>query len=286
MQPDLLKQKQAALREHLYEMALSCMDEPELRQMLVKLKFIYSNDFRHNYSEFFPLIVDISKDNNSYNLDFLSNNLEALREMVLKSFIEGESKSNALYQSLDKLIDHINLEIARYSHYSMSEQKVNDLESKHRALQSELKESTEALKLAQKKVSTVQTELIAVLSIFAAIVLTFSGSISFIGNALSGMGTTPFFRAVFFVLLCGFVVFNTIFLMMYMVGKITGRNIYARCQSADCTCDSGQPKCHGIVRIKRRLPYVFWMNAIFLILMAADLILWNLNAAFSFFPAM
>lgn len=285
MQPDVLKRKQAALREYLYDMALSCMDESQLRQMLTKLKSIYSNDFRHSYSEFFPMIVEISKDNNSYDLDFLSNNLEALREMVLKSFIEGESESNALYQSLDKLIDHINLEIARYSHYSMSEQKVNDLESKHRTLQSELKESTEALKSAQKKVSTVQTELIAVLSIFAAIVFTFSGSISIIGNALSGMGAAPFFKAVFFVLLCGFVVFNTIFLMMYIVGKVTGRNIYARCQSPDCTCDGGQPKCHGIVRIKKRLPYVFWMNAVFLILMAADLILWNLNAVFSFFPA-
>ena len=285
MQPDVLKRKQAALRAYLYDMALSCMDESQLRQMLTKLKSIYSNDFRHSYSEFFPMIVEISKDNNSYDLDFLSNNLEALREMVLKSFIEGESESNALYQSLDKLIDNINLEIARYSHYSMSEQKVNDLESKHRTLQSELKESTEALKSAQKKVSTVQTELIAVLSIFAAIVFTFSGSISIIGNALSGMGAAPFFKAVFFVLLCGFVVFNTIFLMMYIVGKVTGRNIYARCQSPDCTCDGGQPKCHGIVRIKKRLPYVFWMNAVFLILMAADLILWNLNAVFSFFPA-
>lgn len=151
MQPDVLKRKQAALREYLYDMALSCMDESQLRQMLTKLKSIYSNDFRHSYSEFFPMIVEISKDNNSCDLDFLSNNLEALREMVLKSFIEGESESNALYQSLDKLIDHINLEIARYSHYSMSEQKVNDLESKHRTLQSELKESTEALKSAQKK---------------------------------------------------------------------------------------------------------------------------------------
>lgn len=285
MRPDILKRKQAELSGYLYEMALSCMNEPQLRQMLIKLRSIYSDDFRHNYSEFFPLIVDISKDSNSYDLDFLSNNLDALREMVLNSFSAGESESNALYQSLDKLIDHINLEIARYNHYSMSEQKVNDLESKHRTLQSELKESTEALRSAQKKVSTVQTELIAVLSIFAAIVFTFSGSISIIGNALSGMTAAPFFKAVFFVLLCGFVVFNTIFLMMYIVGKVTGRNIYARCQSTDCTCDGGQPRCHGIVRIKKRLPYVFWLNAVFLILMAADLILWNLNAVFSFFPA-
>lgn len=57
MQPDVLKRKQAALREYLYDMALSCMDESQLRQMLTKLKSIYSNDFRHSYSEFFPMIV-------------------------------------------------------------------------------------------------------------------------------------------------------------------------------------------------------------------------------------
>ena len=113
----------------------------------------------------------------------------------------------------------------------------------------------------------------------------FSGSLSFIGNALNGMSNTSFFKAVFFILLCGMVVFNLIFLMMYIVGKITGRNIYARCESEDCSCDpSGKPKCKGITRIKKRLPYIFWMNISLLILMALDIVMWCLNMNFWFLP--
>lgn len=277
--------RQSDLKKYLLEMATSCMDEDAIRSMAIKLKALYSNGFRHNYSEFFPLIVDISKDDNEYNLDFLSTNLEESRALVERDYVSGEKEFKGLYMPLSKLSDHINLEIGRYNYYSRSEQKVRDLEKRNQSLRIDLKKATDELVTAQKTVSTMQTELISVLSIFAAIVLAFSGSLSFIGNALNGMSNTSFFKAVFFILLCGMVVFNLIFLMMYIVGKITGRNIYARCESEDCSCDpSGKPKCKGITRIKKRLPYIFWMNISLLILMALDIVMWCLNMNFWFLP--
>lgn len=272
------QRRQTDLKKYLFEMASSCMDEPAIRSMAIKLKTLYSDNFRHNYSEFFPLIVEISKDENEYNLDFLSTNLEESRALVERDYITGEKEFKGLYMPLSKLSDHINLEIGRYNYYSKSEQQVKDLEKRNQTLQVELKNATNALKSAQNTVSTMQTELISVLSIFAAIVLAFSGSLSFIGNALNGMSSTSFFKATFFVLLCGMVVFNLIFLMMYIVGKITGRNIYARCESENCSCgENGKPKCGGITRVRKRLPYIFWVNLVLLILMVLDIIAWCLN---------
>ena len=120
------------------------------------------------------------------------------------------------------------------------------------------------MKNATKKLNLVQTELIAVLSIFSAIVVTFSGSMSFIGGALQGMEKAPFAKSIFFISLCGFVLFNLVYLMMYLVAKITERNIYARCKTPDCSCKS---TCCGINKVRKRLPYVFWTNVALLIIL-------------------
>ena len=240
------RRRHSELKNYLYEMATSCKDDGEIREIAIRLKGLYSDGFRHNYSEFFAIIVEMAKDENEYSLDYLSNNLEAARVLVEQDYVNGEKEFKGLYRPLSKLSDHINLEIARYSYSSIHEQRVRDLEKKNQTLQISLNEATKKLGDAQSSISSVQTELIAVLSIFAAIVLTFSGSMSILGNALSGVQNISSLKLVFFVLLCGFVVCNIIFMMMYLVSKITRRSIYAKCKSEDCTCrKDGSPKCCG-----------------------------------------
>lgn len=279
------KRKQSELKKLLLSMADSCFDDDAIKQTATKLKGLYADGFRHSYSEFFPLIVEISRDDNSYSVDYLSNNLEALQTLMEQDSITETKQFESLYEPLLKLSDHINLEIGRISHYSVNEQRVADLETKNAALQNEIKRATGELLDAKEKISTVQTELIAVLSIFAAIVLAFSGSISYFSSALSGMQDTNFFKMVAIVLLCGFCVFNLIFAMMYVVGKITRRNIYAKCQNEDCICkEDGKNTCGTLKRIRKRLPYVFWFNIAVLILLILDIVAWCLNMNFWYLP--
>lgn len=277
--------RQEELKAHLYDMASAMKEDDELRKIAIKLKGLYTGGFRHGYSEFFALIVEIAKDDNEYSLDFLANNITNVRALVEQDYVDGEKEFQGLYGPLTKLSDHINLEIARYSYSSIHEQRVLDLEKRNKNLQTELADATEKLGEAQKSMSSVQAELIAVLSIFAAIVLTFSGSMSLLGNALTGMENAPFFKSVFFVLLCGFIITNVIFLMMYLVGKITGRNIYAKCKSKDCTCgEGGVPKCCGLTRIRKRLPYVFWINFLVILMMVVDVAVWYFDKLYNIIP--
>lgn len=280
------KKRQIELKENLLSMAAECMDEAQLYKMIINLKSLYSNNFRHNYSEFFPLIVKIAKAEDKYSLDYLSNNLETIRKMVEIDYFVGEKEFKGLYFPLTKLIDHINLEIGRYSYYSINEQKISDLEKKNSTLQKELKESTQKLVEAQKNISSVQTELIVVLSIFAAIVLTFSGSISFMGNALNSINKTSSFKTILILLICGFIFANTIFLLLYIVSKVTDKNIYAKCETVDCSCkkDNGRSKCWGLTRIRKRLPYIFWLNVLLLLLVVADVLAWHFNIIYHFIP--
>ena len=122
-----------------------------------------------------------------------------------------------------------------------------------------------------------QGELIAVLSIFAAIVMTFSGGLNILNGVLAASNNLRFSERILFLLICGFILINFIFAMMYFVAKITDRSIYARCETDSCTCKNNKsPKCRGITRIRKRLPYVFWLNLVILFFMCLD-IFWILK---------
>lgn len=312
-----LQKRQKQLNELLFDMAKSMKSDDDITIITVKLKNIYDSGFRHVYSEFFSLIITISEEDNEYSLEYLSNNLEAIRVFVEENYISGNKQFKLLYKPVMKLCDHVNLEIGRYTHYFHTYKQLDDLKRRNSELREEFKNSTKELDRAKnelatarseiykvqvslestvkkleetetklkdsnKKVDNVQTELVAVLSIFAAIVFSFSGSLSILGNAFTNIAQPETgLKATFLVLLCGFVVSNTIFLMMYIVAKITGKSIYARCKTSDCSCEQ---KCSPRIRIKKRLPYVYWLNVSFFGLMILDVLIWYFDRLWNFIP--
>lgn len=273
-------------------MAKSSFQDDDIPVMIQRLNDVYSDDFRHTYSEFFPFIVNLDKESPDSSYQFLLDNLNDVRKQVEKSFIqENNSQYKTLYNRLQKLYDHINLEVSRYDYNTKTENRVKDLVIQNQILQdrvqktaveldrarTELYHAKIHLAKAQKAFASSKTDLVTVLSIFTAIAFTFSGGLNYLGSALTGMENAPFFKSAFFALLCGFVLCNVIFLLLYIIGKITDRNIYARCESENCTCKNGKPKCKSLNRVRKRLPYVFWLNIGFLALMLIDLLLWITN---------
>ena len=264
--------RQGALEKYIYELCEQLLDDSGIRNISLKLLEIYKGDFRHNYSSFFQLNIEISKDNNKYNLDYLSNNLQNIRSYIEEDFISGTKEFESIYGPLNKLCDNINLEIGRWNYYSQYEQKIEDIKSQSTFLNTSIASATKELKQASKQAATIQTELIAVLSIFAAIVITFSGGFTFLGSVMTSINDVDCYEVVVLsAIICGMVIFNTIFLLMYLVGKVTDRNIYAKCNSIDCSCKN---RCGGITKIRKRLPYVFWFNVTCVIGIFIDCIVW------------
>jgi exonuclease VII small subunit len=164
-----------------------------------------------------------------------------------------------------------------------AETKLTDAETKLKTIETDLPTAKSDLDTVKKSLSSIHIDIIAVLSIFASIVLTFSGSMTVLGSALTGMQEVHALKATFFVLLCGFVLGNIIFLLMYLVGKLTSRNIYARCKTENCTCgEGGAPECRGLKRIRKRLPYIYWLNLILIVLMAVVVVVWYLDNHYHF----
>ena len=253
------------LKKCIYILSSSMTGKEEISDLIEPLKNIYVNGFRHAYSEFFPIIVDIYTSKEDYSLEYLSNNLVELKNIVSNSCQNNTKEDKRFRLVINKLCDHLNLEIARYNYYLIKEQQVNDVDNRLKEIKKETEEIIKKNKKANKKLKSVQTDLITVLSIFSAIILTFSFGVSSFGNILSNIKDAPFLKSSYFILLCGFVMINLLFAMMYFISKITERSIYARCKTENCTCN---PRCNGLTRIKKRLPYIYYLNGIILILMA------------------
>lgn len=253
------------LCQYIKELASKSLNEEEVKRYAYKLRDLYTLEYRHSYSLFFPIITEIEKDKSS-SVEYLTSNLATLKEIVEHDKLKDNKEFEKLYLPLFKLTDHINLEIARYLNYVEKDLQTTSLEQKIEQAKNELRGAT-------RKIKSVQGELIAVLSIFAAIVMTFSGGLNILNGVLAGCNDLVFSERILFLLICGFILINFIFAMMYFIAKITDRSIYARCETENCTCKNNKsPKCCGITRIRKRLPYVFWLNIAILILMGLNTI--------------
>lgn len=264
--------KEKRLHDFIINLSLEQLSQEDIRKQAYRLKDIYASGFRHSYSKFFPIIVDIGKEENG-NLEYLSNNLETLQELVEQDNLTQKNEFECLYDKLLKLSDHLNLEIARFNYYTEKEKKTNDLEQSLNFATKNLESAKNELNQSKDKLRTIQTELITVLSIFAAIVMAFSGGMNFISSAFANIDKLAFSKVTFFMLLVGFILINLIFVLMYFISKIIGRNIYVNCKTLNCTCKNNmEPICNGFNRLRKRLPYVFWLNSIIIVSIIIDII--------------
>ena len=132
---------------------------------------------------------------------------------------------------------------------------------RYKDLKKHYTELEEQLDKAKRSVTSIHIDTIAVLSIFSAIVLAFSGGLGYIGSVLSGVGEASFFKLAFFVLLCGFIIINTIYIMLSIVEKIVNRH----------TGTEGAEHSNSMKKVNL---CVIWINIVIVVLLCIDIIAW------------
>ncbi len=294
MFPDETRKRQERLSNEIYFLAQGMLNTQNKEQLdvIARLQKIYKDGFKHYYSDLFPVVLAVFDENSQYNKEYLTGNLETIRNELELDYSNGIDQFKDIYSQFTKLCDHLNLQISELNVFSEIQDRTKDatelmsstngeLRIATKDLQQatmELEQTTPELVKANKKADSLQTELIAVLSIFAAIVITFSGGITFLGSVMTSIKDVNYFESIILAaIVCGMVLFNTIFLMMYMVSKITERSIYAKCLTENCSCEGQNCKCSGIKRIRKRLPYVYYFNVFAVVGIAADLVIWFLD---------
>lgn len=311
------KTKQTELNKYLRDLSAELLSEDMLIDKSRILLPIYDGNFRHSYSQILGVIIDIKKNGEgpvesaTLSLDYLTENVQLLKEKVIEHQEFEESSS-----SLNKLYDHVMLEISRLNYIGTLSGKQHALESEIRHSQDKLDEGnkkledeaenlrkasgdlldanvtlektikdTKSLKEKVTKANTtlqktiketesLKSEVVTIIGIFAAIMLAFAGGMNFTSATLNSMHQSSIYKVIFVSVLCGFTFFNTIFCLMYIISRMTKKDIYSKCQDGDCVDGECQTICDLQAKVKKRLPYVYWINNILFWILIITVIAW------------
>ena len=257
------QKKREKFRSILREIAISqelFKDQNKLQDVYLKLQDMYrgntsENEFRHYYSDIFAVLSSLRMEGKC--LDILNQNLYYVYEYSKKK--EADS---TFCDKMKKLVDHTSLEIARMSYIDEIESRRNlteeDIIQTIDYYNEEVEKTIKKLEDAQSRINHSYSDFIAILGIFAGIVLVFFGGTSVLGSIINNIQKMETAKAIMMCTITGLTVFNTIFMFIYYISKLLNRDI-----SATSEFVYWKPI---IVRFKCRYPLVFWVNVVSVIL--------------------
>ncbi len=199
------------------------------------------NTFRHMYSNVSRIMmmqnVSIGRGNPYYSdrAQIIADNFDMVFNGVLRDGNE------TLIEVVSKLFDHVNLELVRINYNADANQRQDhrlrttrqQLLSQEEEFEKKLNEQVEEanstlgnrIEKAEEKTRNLQTKMqrdyIAILGVFAAVVLAFNSGIGFSSSAITAAGLQPSFANLsFVVLLVGFVLANSMAILLGFVWKL------------------------------------------------------------------
>ncbi|WP_233704026.1 hypothetical protein [Helicobacter mesocricetorum] len=172
-------------------------------EIIEKLKEIYTEEYRHKYSEITTIIIN-SKDVEQTSMTFTQN-----FRLINEEFGKEEQSTN-IKLGLEKLYDHINLECIRLQD---SDNKINEIKD----VSNELDRNYKALK---QNLNKQQIQYITILGIFASIVLAFVGGLVFSTSVLSNIDKASIYRLLFVIAFIALFFGNILYLLFNFLSKI------------------------------------------------------------------
>lgn len=251
----------------LFELAKSqelLQDASNRANMYKRLEALYDAEskdkrFRHFYTDIFSVLTQVQQNSKLGDINILGQNLE-----VIRNGYQPRNKSTDGQRTIDvsdaikKLYDHVNLDIARIAYSDGADRKISgesaleDIRGQINSMQTELQKAQEIkgkIEDVESKLDNSQKEYIAILGIFAAVVLAFTGGIAFSTSVFNNIAQASFYRTIAMALIIGLVLMNVLFGLFYYINSLVDKN-------------------------KRITPLLF-SNLIIIILLMVTFIAWN-----------
>ena len=201
-------------------------ENKNLKQYIIE---IYKENKRHRYSLITSYIMKEIAPNDEYEsrlfliCEKLRNYIDEKLDLDFEN--EKDENENSLKEDyknkLEKIYDHISLELARLSYSKSIESstfsKIGQLESKHKEIENKHKE-------IQEDISKQRNQYIAILGIFAAIILAFVGGITFSNSVLANMHQVSIYRLTFVASLVALFFGNILFALFDFINNISNVN--------------------------------------------------------------
>lgn len=229
-------------------------DEKTVERFAREFEHYYKDGYYNLYSGTYQWMSDLKEGSAS---DYLDLRLSEIERYFAENIPEYKEK-------FVKLRDYVLLESARASNLSDQQRQVKEHLQSASEMLAKSRHLAEEFEVTRKE-SSAQT--ITLLSIFTGVAMAFFGGFSLLGSAFDNLehGLT---RALVLVTLLGFVLFNTVFVLLYVAAKISGHPLdhcSAQAQPCkECTCCG---KFFG-KRLWKKYPLACMVNTILLVLLA------------------
>lgn len=212
---------------------------------LEQIYYIQGSDeyFRHFYSDILSTLTQIDSDDNQGSLDVLAVNMQAIKDGYQAVNYDG-SKLIDISKSIIKLYDHTNLEVARINYTKqLNNVTKSDLASTKELLQKQKEEfdnaksETEMIRntlgeetdKANKRIEDsqkqMQNEYVTILGTFAAIVLAFTGGMTFSSSVLNNISKASVYRLSLISFIIGMIFFDLVWVLIDFIRDINGKSI-------------------------------------------------------------
>lgn len=180
--------------------------------------------FRHYYSDIFDILVQIRQSPDIADTGTLLQNLSLLQER----YRVHNKKDITL--SLRKLLDHVNLDISRIEYYSSlddnvsGEAEIQNLQARIADLTNRVAEANKRTELSEHKLENVQKEYVAILSIFATVIMAISGGLAISKETLAGVSSLNIWNLLAVFSFVGWMLLNLLFLLLHYISQILDRD--------------------------------------------------------------
>lgn len=256
----------AAIGEILRKLASSLsLDKQSIETIINELQGYYSKGYRHSYYNISLVIDSISATPDDINT--LTMNIAD----ILKNIKETYSYDKELVDKFKKFYDYVMLEAVRSKGLTEIKKAISESQ-KFEEIINKQKESLGGIeeKLRQAESGFI-SHLLSILGVFSGVIIAFFGSLEYLSSAFNSIADVSKYRLVFMTLLIGFIMFNTISIMMIFLAKMIGKNIYDKCKSENCSCEE---KCSLLEKFKNRLSFVYYVNCVIIVAVIVDVVLW------------
>lgn len=206
------------------------IERTDLTEYVKSLQEIYIPGFRHQYSKLFEVVNKVFEDDDKDILVF-QENLKNFRTFLMKEYSESHDNTDyelevkKLLKIFDKLQDHLLLEISRRENFKSQDDKMIILQRKYTDMGKSAREIEDKIDTFSEKLSKIQTDFVAILAIFAAVVVAFSSGSNYMFSTLSAVSRAFTKEIVFITLICGLILMDTLFMLIYFIGSIIERDI-------------------------------------------------------------
>lgn len=253
------------IKQHILDMLNGHCGKFQLELIANDLAQFYTSKKRHSYSQISSTIyqnIDNILLQNEDALDDLKNNCAEVCKIGMSGEVSADVK-----KGFAKFNDHVQLEITRISDQLRRNRQFNDMLEKSRmetekqneeALNNSLDEikstSHDVINKMNKINDNVFAQITSILGIFAAIIFVFFGGTQLFSNALNSIHEVKLAEVGilgFVVALIGMIMFDIIFMLLYVVSVISGKPLGGI--SAENTDNFSD-------KVKEKFPYVIWMN--------------------------